>query len=122
MEIEIKKEKETPLLSRKRITATTYVEGPTPSRSNIMVALAKAAKAKPELVCVKHIYTHFGTNEVKIIAHIYDDRKTMETLENKKLLEKHVMPEPEKKEEAPAAEATEETTEETPAEEEKKEE
>ncbi len=87
--IEIVKEKETPLLSRKRVTAWVLKEGPTPSRPTIRKELAKKLKVKPELVSIRHIYSRFGKQESKVIAHIYSDEATLLRLEGKGLVEKH---------------------------------
>ncbi|MGM5482108.1 MAG: 30S ribosomal protein S24e [Nanobdellota archaeon] len=115
MEIEITKEKETPLLSRKRITAWAHHEKATPSRKEVLSQLAKKAKTKPELVIIKHIYTRFGETNMKIIAHVYKDRETLEKLERKNLIEKNKPAEKENsKEEKTEQEETKETAEENP--------
>ncbi len=117
MDIEITKEKDRPLFSRKRITAWVYAEGATPNRTEICLALAKKIGAKPELVSIRHIYSRFGQNDTKVIAHVYKDRKTMERLESEGLLKKHKLaeakekPAEEAKEEKPAEETKEEKTE-----------
>ena len=89
IDVEIVKEKETPLLSRKRVTAWVYKEGATPSRPSIRDELAKKMKIKPELVSIRHVYTRFGKQESKVIAHVYNDEETLLRLEGKKLVEKH---------------------------------
>ncbi|MFW6220637.1 MAG: hypothetical protein ACOC3X_03085, partial [Nanoarchaeota archaeon] len=89
MDIEIIKEKETPLLSRKRVTAWVYSEGVTPTRKKVCVQLSKHLKVKPELTIIRHIYTRFGQEKAKVIAHIYDDVNVLKRLELKKLVEKH---------------------------------
>ncbi len=92
MEIDIVKIAETPLLSRKRVTAWASYTGATPPRPVLRKELAKKAKAKENLVVVRHIYTRFGEQRAKLIAHIYEDEKIMLTLEGKKLVEKHSAP------------------------------
>ena len=111
MDIEILKEKDMQLLSRKRVSAMIQSEGPTPSRLDLKKQLAKKLNKDPELVILKHIYPKYGKSDVKVIAHVYDNKEELEKFELKKLVEKHKEPEV-KKEEAPA--------EEKPAEEEKK--
>lgn len=97
MEIEITKEKETPLLSRKRVTAFAHYEGSTPSRLKIMKEVAKALKADENLVILRHIYTRFGQHRAKLIIHTYSDEQTMLRLEGAELVAKH-RPKAEKKE------------------------
>jgi len=121
MEIEIVKEIETPLLSRKRITAWASFKGPTPSRVEILKEVAKSLKTKEELISIRHIYTRFGYEKVKLIIHVYSDIDTMVRLEGNGLVGKHKPGE--KKEKKPAPEVKkEEGKEDKPAEEEKKDE
>ncbi len=107
MKMQILKEKETPLLSRKRITLELQAEKETPARAELVKAVAEKAKAKPELVIIKHVYSQYGSKTVKIIAHVYKDAKEMEKIEGQYLLKKHEV----KKEEAPAEESKEEAAE-----------
>jgi small subunit ribosomal protein S24e len=103
MEIEVLKEKETPLLSRKRISAMAYYEGSTPSRIKILNEVAKKLKADVKLVSIRHIYTRFGSPRAKLIVHLYKDRKAYEVLEGKKLVDKHTEKKAEQKEGAASA-------------------
>ncbi len=89
MEIDIVKEKETPLLSRKRVTAWAKYEGSTPSRVDTLKEFSKKINIKPEKIVIKHMYTRFGQQDVKIIANVYDDIDTLKRLEPKELIEKH---------------------------------
>ncbi len=103
MKLEIIKERETPLLSRTRVTLKAEYEGATPSRLELKKLVANKIKSDEKLVVLKHIYTRFGKNSAKIIAHIYQNEKDMKKLEHSKLIEKHS---PKKKEgEAEGAEA-----------------
>ncbi|MFC1730496.1 30S ribosomal protein S24e [candidate division KSB1 bacterium] len=117
MKLEIKKERDTPLLSRKRVTLMAEYEGATPSRLDVKKEVAKKVSAKENLVIIKHIYTRFGSQKSKIIAHVYSDEAEMKKLENDSLLVKHS---PKKKKEGEGAEA--EAKPEAPKAEEKKEE
>lgn len=89
MMLEISKERETPLLSRKRVTLSLQYEGPTPPRLELRKEVAKKLKADEKLVVLKHIYTRFGSQKAKIIANVYSDEKAMKNIEEKYLLEKH---------------------------------
>ncbi|MFH1439406.1 MAG: hypothetical protein ABIG89_02495 [Candidatus Woesearchaeota archaeon] len=100
MELEIQKQRETPLLARRRITAMVNFQKATPSRANIRDGIAKKLNVNDELVIVRHIYTKYGKNEAKVIAHVYKDNKFIEKLEGKALLEKHGKKAKEGKEEA----------------------
>lgn len=119
MKLEIKKERDTPLLSRKRVTLMAEYEGATPPRLEVKKEVAKKTGAKENLVIIKHIYTRFGSNKAKIIAHVYNNEKEMKNLEHESLLVKHD-PNAKKKEEAkpeaPKAEEKKEAPAEKPAE------
>lgn len=78
-------QKEMPLLARKRITfEIDHVESATPSRQAIKSKIAEHFSAKPELVSIRHIYPKFGQHTSKVIAHIYQDEKTLKFLETPK--------------------------------------
>jgi ribosomal protein S24E len=89
MEIEIKKERETPLLSRRRVTAMVKFEGATPSRQKIRESIAKKTGSTEELTVVKHIYPRFGSEGAKVIAHIYSKEEDKNRVEREYLLKKH---------------------------------
>lgn len=100
MELKIIKERDTPLLSRKRATLEVVFKGATPTRAEIREAIAAKLKADKELTVVKHIYTRYGVEKAKVIAHIYSSKDDMKRFEEKGTLKKH-----EKKEEAEKEEA-----------------
>src|SRR3989344_8628947 len=89
MELQIKKQRETPLLSRNRVTLMMEYEGATPSRLEFRKMVSKQLKAPEDLVIIKHIYTRFGQSKAKVIAHVYNDKKDMEKIEEEYLLKKH---------------------------------
>ncbi|MBS3168248.1 hypothetical protein J4216_03930 [Candidatus Woesearchaeota archaeon] len=85
MKFENLSEQEVPILSRKRIKFSVDNEkGATPKKETITQELAKKYSTKPELVRVRHIYSHFGSQQSKVIAHIYEDEKTLKYLETPK--------------------------------------
>jgi small subunit ribosomal protein S24e len=99
MKLELLKERETPLLSRKRVTLSASYEGATPARKELRKSVAKKVSADEKLVILKHIYTRFGQHKAKVIAHVYEDEKAMNKLEEEYLLKKHREKKEEKKEE-----------------------
>jgi len=109
MKLEILKERETPLLSRKRISLMAVYEGPTPSRMKFLTEVAKLVDADPSLIIIKHVYTRFGRQKAKIIAHVYTDAKEMAKLEDEYLLKKHVKKEEKKSEDKVADAAAKDT-------------
>ena len=98
--MELIKENEMKLLSRKRLTLMRENKGATPSRQDLIKEIAKQFNVKEELVIIKHVYSQFGENKTKVIAHIYSDKNKMKFFEHTNLLKKH-----EKKAEAPKEDA-----------------
>ena len=83
--MKVTSEKNMPLLARKRINIEVdHVEAPTPSRASLKAKVAEHFKVQPELVSIRHIYPKFGQNSSKVIAHIYEDEKTLKFLETPK--------------------------------------
>ncbi len=134
--MEVIKEKDMKLLSRKRVTLIRDNKGATPSRQQLISEVASQFKVKEELVIIKHVYSQFGENKTKLIVHIYNDKDKMKLFEHANLLKKHekkaepkkeaaeekAPAEPAEKKEEKPAEVEEEKKEEEPAEEEKKQE
>lgn len=89
MKLTINKERETPLLSRKRLTCDLEFEGATPARIVLKKELAKKANVDESLVVLKHIYTKFGKQKAKIIAHVYSNLEDLKKLEHASLIAKH---------------------------------
>lgn len=89
MDLTVLKEKESPLLARKRITLSSTFTGATPSRLELAKAVAKVTGAKPEQVVVRHVYTKFGKPEAKVICHLYERTEDLERLEEQHLKIKH---------------------------------
>ena len=94
MELNIVKEVDMPLLSRKRISLEFTSDKETPSRKSLITKIAEKTKAKPELVIVKHIYTKYGSRNSKAIVHVYNNKKDMENIEEKYLVKKNSLEEP----------------------------
>ena len=89
MDIEIIKETETPLLNRKRVTLSySSQDGKTLSRKDALKEVSKKVGAKENQIAIRHIYTQFGQQTSKIIAHVYKDPKTMEKYEEHGILVK----------------------------------
>lgn len=108
MELKILKQRETPLISRKRMTAEITFDKATPSRGDIVKEIAKKEKVSENLVVVKHIYQRFGQLKAKAICHIYFNKEDLERIEPEYLKKKHGKKEKkaeEKAEEKPAEKA-----------------
>jgi len=89
MKLHIQKERDTPLLSRKRITAIVENQGSTPSREKLQEELAKALKADSSLVVIRRIFSRYGSQDVKIIAHLYTTKEKLVAIEDAFVQKKH---------------------------------
>lgn len=76
------KETEMPLLARKRIKfELEHPNACTPSRATIKEEIAKKYSTQPQLVAIRHVYSRFGLQKARVIAHIYQDENTLKLLE-----------------------------------------
>jgi ribosomal protein S24E len=89
MNLEITKERDTPLLSRKRYSLYLDFSGKTPSRLQIRDAVAAKIKSDPKLTIIKHIYTRYGVQRAKVIANVYSKKEDLLRYEDKDLIKKH---------------------------------
>lgn len=91
-------EREMPLLSRKRIAFEIEHAGKTtPSREQIKKEVSKSLNIKSELIAIRHIYTKFGANKIKVICHVYEDEKALQFFDPLKKKEKKETPKVEQK-------------------------
>jgi len=87
--MEVIKEKDMKLLSRKRATVLIKGTAGTPGRKNLVKDLAKKFNTKEDNIIIKHMYPQFGSRDTKIIVHIYEDPAKMSKFEHGSLLKKH---------------------------------
>ncbi len=88
MDMKILKEREFPLLKRKRVACMFEFTGPTPSIVQFRDSLSSKFKVDKGLVAIRHVYQRFGKPTAKVIAHIYSDKAYKEKLEKTKAAEK----------------------------------
>ena|SRR3989338_3414767 len=110
MELKIIKEKESPLLSRKEITANVAFSNATPSEKEVRKLLAGQLKADEKLVVVKKISGQFGNRKAKALAFYYMSEEEMKRIEPQKKESKDTKKAEsgEEKKETPAEKAKEE--------------
>ena len=76
------KESYNPVLEYKRITLEVdHDKDKTPSNQEITSKVAQELKVSPELVKVKHIYSHYGLSKSKVIAHVYKNIEMLKKIE-----------------------------------------
>jgi ribosomal protein S24E len=88
MDMEILKQRDYPLLKRKRVSCMCDFTGATPSIIQFKESLASKLKVNKELVAIRHVYQRFGKTTAKVIAHVYETKEYKESLEKLKSAEK----------------------------------
>ena len=79
--MQIKTQKDNPLLSRKEVVAEIIVAGPAPKRSEATEKLASALKISPDTITMRSVKMAFGGAKAVIIADVYknaEDKKNFE--------------------------------------------
>ena len=84
MQLTIKQEIESPLLSRKEVKAEISFDKATPSNDDVAKAIAEKLKCDAGLVVVKHIYTKYGETLAGVEAYVYESKEALESIEPKK--------------------------------------
>ncbi|MEK6940350.1 MAG: hypothetical protein AABW49_00420 [Nanoarchaeota archaeon] len=84
MSIKIIKERDLPLLSRKRITFVLDHPGmSTPKIEAISQEVATELKSTIDCIKIQHVYPQFGLQQSKIIAHVYSSAEALNKIETK---------------------------------------
>ncbi|MFH1972512.1 MAG: hypothetical protein ABIJ18_03490 [archaeon] len=99
MELEITKQRDYPLLKRKRVTAMCEFAGPTPSIVQFKESFSAKLKVNKDLIAIRHIYQRFGKTKAKVMVHVYENKEDKEKLEKFKKAEKKEIEAIKKKEE-----------------------
>ncbi len=89
MNLEIVKQEKNQLLKVTDVRARLSFEGATPSKQQVVKALAAAVKAKEELIIVRHIRTDYGEQAADVRALVYADKKSLEKLERRSMIKKN---------------------------------
>ncbi|MFA4887584.1 MAG: hypothetical protein WC595_05190 [Candidatus Nanoarchaeia archaeon] len=80
--MKLDKEKDHPLLGRKRYTYMYEHAGQaTPKKTAIKEELSKKLGVGQEKISIRNVLTQYGVNTSKVIVHIYEDEKLMAFLE-----------------------------------------
>ena len=71
-----------PLLKREQLVIEVEHTGNrTPKGEELLEKIADVAKAKKELVKIKHIFTDYGNAKSVVTANVYKDEKVMKAIE-----------------------------------------
>lgn len=101
MEITISEKQERPLLKRVEARVRIFYQGTTPTRAQLIPALADKLGVKKDLLIIDTIDAKYGDTVAHVTCRCYTDKATLEKLERKNLQEKHVIAEPQAEAETP---------------------
>ena len=90
MKIQIKKEKENSLLSRKELLLEMEFEAATPKRADTAAKVAETFKTTIDHVAIRKISNVFGSRKAAVTANIYKSAEDKAKFEHKKYLNKGV--------------------------------
>lgn len=75
-------QKENPLLNRKRVAfEVDHSKKETPSRIDLKKKIAENLKVDKSLISIRHVYTKYGKDSSKVIVHVYETEKDLNSLE-----------------------------------------
>ena len=77
MKLNIKTEKNEPLLSRKLVTVDVEFANATPSRAELLSKCSELLKADSDLVSIDKIETEFGSRRAEVTIFLYDNKETL---------------------------------------------
>lgn len=78
------KQEDMKLLSRKDYIINIDYDGATPKNEEVKKMLASNLKHDESLIVVKHIYPVFGEKKANVVASIYDDIASLKKIEERK--------------------------------------
>lgn len=73
-----------PLLSRMSVRGSITFESTTPSNEEVRKAIASQVKSEEKLIVVRRIGTSFGRKHATFDACVYDDEKSLSSIEPSK--------------------------------------
>jgi len=90
MDIEVLKKSNEPLMHRTHFEAKVIFEGKTPSRTDMIKNLCQKLSSKENMTVIRKIATDYGSERALMNGYVYDNEKTMDTLERKFVKLRHL--------------------------------
>jgi len=90
MDIEVLKKSQESLMHRTHFEAKVVFEGKTPARTDIIKGLCTKLASKENMTIIRKIQTDYGSERAIITGYIYDDDKTLQTLERQYIKVRHL--------------------------------
>ena len=83
----VEQQRNNPVIGRRELVLKVYHIGVgTPSRKAIIEGVASALGVDKNLVVIRRVDTSYGAGISVVVAHVYNDRKTLEVFEPKHLM------------------------------------
>ncbi len=114
MQIEVIKEENNELLTRKQLQLKIQHEATTPARLEVRDKVAADFKIAPERVIIDNMQTAFGKKETTAYVKIYESAEAARQIEQEHILKRNTAPTPEPSAEPTAEPASEPTAEPSP--------
>ena len=90
MDIEVLKKSNEPLMHRTYFEAKVIFEGKTPSRIDMIKNLCQKLSSKENMTIIRKIITDYGSERALMNGYVYDNEKTMDTLERRFVKLRHL--------------------------------
>ena len=90
MDIEVLKKSQEPLMHRTYFEAKVVFSGKTPSRIEMIKDLCHKLSSKENMTKIRKIITDYGSERAVMHGYVYDDEKTMNTLERQFVKLRHL--------------------------------
>ena len=90
MDIEVLKKSNEPLMHRTHFEAKVVFEGKTPSRIEMIKDLCHKLSSKENMTVIRKIQTDYGSERALMNGYVYDNEKTMQTLERQFVKLRHL--------------------------------
>lgn len=81
MNVEILSSRENQMFNRKEVEASVSFDAATPKRAELKAAISGKIAANPELMVLRKVAPSFGTKSVKVLAHVYSSKESLERTE-----------------------------------------
>jgi len=95
MQIEVIKEENNELLSRRQLQIKIQHEAATPARMQVRDQVATDLKVEPEQVIIDNMHTAFGKKETVAYVKIYESAEAAKQIEQEHILKRNAPPTPE---------------------------
>jgi len=77
MEIHVQNRTKNPFLKREELEILVNHDNGTPKRNELLQEISKTLMVKKELIVLSRIFPRYGSKQLKIKAHVYENKEAM---------------------------------------------